>query len=122
MDAPRTALLTARGSASVRMSDDIPLHSHCAGRVTTPLHGRGNLCEFRTPAQHLRALHGPASALGFTGAIDCRARTQDPALEILGPVGQPGCFVDGIADDRVFVTVFRADVACEDGSGRHSDA
>jgi hypothetical protein len=84
--------------------------------------GRRDLRESRSAAQHLRALRLPTPTLRLVGALDRGTGTQHTALEVFGPVGQPRRLVDRIADNRVFVAVFRADVACENRSGGHADA
>jgi hypothetical protein len=57
----------------------------------------------------------PVTALGYVGALDGRGRTPDPLIHCFGEIGQACCFVDGVADNRVFVTVFGADVPANTG-------
>ena len=95
--------------------------SHQQARLA-PARGRRDLGESRPAAQHLRALHGLGPSLRFVGAVDRGGGTQHPFFEVLGPVCQPCRLVDGVADNRVLITVFGTDIACEDGPGRYSDA
>src|SRR6476661_3306172 len=61
----------------------------------------------------------PPPPFDRVGAVKRGPRAQYPSVEVLGPVGQPCRLVDGVADNRVLVTVFRAYVAGEHRPGRH---
>ena len=61
-------------------------------------------------------------AFGGVGAEHRRARAQRPAVELLCAVGQSRRLVHRVADDRVLIPVFGADVSGEHRPGRHADA
>src|SRR4051794_37300271 len=106
---------TRMSSASLHVAQRFRRANRRSATVNTPksLHRRRDLRESRPAAQHFRALQLPTPPLGLTGALDGGTGTQNPAVEVFGPVGQSRRLVDRIADNRVFVAVFRADVACE---------
>ena len=84
--------------------------------------GRRDVGGFGATAQHGGIALRPMLPLGLVGPLDCRRRAQDPPVGGFRKIGQPRSLVDRIADYRVFIPVFGADVAGENAARRNSDA